>query len=118
MELKKLNDIYVELRGDSWFDSEKPLDAELDTAMLHVMPQWLYDQAKDLIAQLYALDQGNTEDEECFVMIDMDLFRSGMYEAHQEIIKNRNAETLAALDVLDGDDEEYFDIDKYVSDAE
>lgn len=45
MQLMKLNSIYAELRGDSWFDSEKSLSEELQTAMRRVMPDWLYAQA-------------------------------------------------------------------------
>lgn len=111
MELKKLNQIYVELRGDSWFDSEKELDRELQTAMTHCMPQWLLDQALQLIEELYELDRGNKENEDCFFMIDMEFFRQGMYDAHKEIMRKHNADMLSALDVLDGDDETEIDFD-------
>lgn len=118
MQLMKLNAIYVELRGDSWFDSNASFNEELKTAMIHVMPDWLYDQAMHLIDELYELDKGNTENEECWFMIDMENFRSSMYEAHKEIMRKHNADTLAVLDVLDGDDEVEFDLDKWLSDDE
>lgn len=118
MQLMKLNSIYAELRGDSWFDSEKSLSEELQTAMRRVMPDWLYAQANQLIEELYELDKGVTEHEDMFFMIDMDYFRSGMLEAHRFIIKQRNDAELAALEVLDGNDEEEFDLNAWLSSDE
>lgn len=115
MQIMKLNSIYDELRGDSWFDSANPLNEELTNAMKHVMPDWLYMQANQLIDELYALDKGDTEHENMFFMIDMDFFRSGMLEAHRFIIKQRNDDALSILDILDGNDEEEFDFDAWLS---
>jgi len=118
MQLMKLNSIYAELRGDSWFDSEKSLSEELQTAMRRVMPDWLYAQANHLIEELYELDKGVTEHEDMFFMIDMDYFRSGMLEAHRFIIKQRNDAELAALEVIEGNDEEEFDLNAWLSSDE
>lgn len=51
-------------------------------------------------------------------MIDMDYFRSGMLEAHRFIIKQRNDAELAALEVLEGNDEEEFDLNAWLSSDE
>lgn len=103
MAIMKLMDVYDVLKDDSWFDHDhRPLDNELSDALKSVADKSITDNVIQLVNDLYRFDAGE-EDGELWVLMDVNIFRSAMTDAHREIIRRRNEAELAALDCLDGD---------------
>ena len=102
MEMKKLKELHAEYRGEEWIESG--ITEEYNDALLCVATEKTVDEILDIMKTLVEFHAGERPDEEDdWVVYDSAKFNKVIKDANAVIFAKRDKETLATLDILEGD---------------